>query len=94
MIFLCVSQCSPCLRVFIFYHMGIESTEMEEEYFSVFLRALRASVFYNSGEVSYSTFTRTPSECALNSGAYIHWMVVMPLEKSPVWEARSVYSKT
>ena len=29
------------------------------------------------------TFTLIPSECAVNSGAYMHCMVVTPLEKSP-----------
>jgi hypothetical protein len=29
------------------------------------------------------TLTRIPSECEVNSGAYMHCKVVMPLEKSP-----------
>jgi hypothetical protein len=42
----------------------------------------------------YSTFTLIPSEWLENSGAYIHWMVVMPLEKSPFCETRKGYSNT
>ena len=42
----------------------------------------------------YSTVTRIPSEWEVNSGAYMHWMVVMPLEKSPFWVANIVYSNT
>lgn len=40
------------------------------------------------------TFTRTPCEWLVNSGAYMHCMLVMPLEKSPLWAARSGYSNT
>ncbi len=46
------------------------------------------------GALYFPMVSRTPSECAANSGAYIHWMVVMPLEKSPLWAARSGYSNT
>lgn len=41
-----------------------------------------------------TTFTRTPSLCELNSGAYMHCAVVMPLLKSPLWVTRKVYSNT
>ncbi len=43
---------------------------------------------------SPSTFTRTPSLWLLNSGAYMHMAVVMPLLKSPACVTRSVYSNT
>ena len=39
-----------------------------------------------------STTTLTPSECEVNSGAYMLCMVVMPLENSPAWVAKRVYS--
>jgi hypothetical protein len=30
-------------------------------------------------DTDYLIFKRTPSLCAANSGAYMHWMVLMPL---------------
>lgn len=42
----------------------------------------------------YSTLTRTPSEWLENSGAYMHWSVVIPFEKSPRWLTTSGYSNT
>ena len=42
----------------------------------------------------YFTFTLTPSEWELNSGAYIHCIEVMPFEKSPVLVTLSEYSNT
>ena len=44
--------------------------------------------------IFYSTVTLIPSECALNSGAYRHWMDVIPLENSPFCVTFSGYSKT
>lgn len=43
---------------------------------------------------NYFTVMFTPCVCPANSGAYIDWMVVMPLEKAPSWATRSAYSKT
>ena len=42
----------------------------------------------------YSAFIRMPSLWAENSGAYMHWNVVMPFEKSPAWLTRRSYSNT
>lgn len=42
----------------------------------------------------YSTFTLMPSEWEVNSGAYIHWIVVIPFEKFPLWVTNMGYSKT
>ena len=39
------------------------------------------------------TFTRNPSLCDENSGAYMHIAVVTPLLKSPAWVTRRSYSK-
>jgi len=50
--------------------------------------------FISPGDISYSTFTLIPSEWEVNSGAYMHWMVVMPAEKSPLRLTLSGYSKT
>jgi len=33
--------------------------------------------------IHHSTFTVIPSECELNSGAYMHCRVVIPLENTP-----------
>jgi hypothetical protein len=57
------------------------------------LEGLR-KVLPRSPKMNHSTFTLIPSEWLANSGAYMHWMVVKPLEKSPFSETLSGYSKT
>ena len=42
----------------------------------------------------YLTTTLTPSEWLANSGAYIHCIVVIPFEKSPLCVTLSGYSNT
>ena len=42
----------------------------------------------------YFTSRRIPWECEENSGAYMHWMLLIPLLKSPFWATRTGYSKT
>ena len=34
------------------------------------------------------------SEWLLNSGAYMHWIVAMPVWYAPLWTTRMAYSKT
>jgi hypothetical protein len=42
----------------------------------------------------YSTTILTPSEWLANSGAYMHWMLVIPFEKVPLWVTFIGYSNT
>jgi hypothetical protein len=43
---------------------------------------------------AYSTMKETPSLCAPNSGAYMHCMLEIPLEKLPRWLTLRGYSNT
>ncbi len=54
----------------------------------------RSEIFHRSGVRCYSTFTRTPFEWLVNSGAYMHCIVVMPLLISPRCDTTSGYSNT
>ena len=54
----------------------------------------RAACPYTLDEVPYFTFTRNPSLCAENSGAYMHCIVAMPFEKSPALVTNIGYSNT
>lgn len=46
------------------------------------------------GKEYHSTLTTIPSLCAANSGAYMHCIDEMPLEKRPACETRRGYSNT
>ncbi len=48
----------------------------------------------NCQDHHYCTFTLTPSECVVNSGAYMHCSVATPQEKSPLWLTTNGYSNT
>src|SRR5690242_14445451 len=54
----------------------------------------RPFLHYRSGDPYFTTFTLIPSLCALNSGAYMHCAVLMPLENLPSCVTNSVYSNT
>ncbi len=59
-----------------------------------FVRPIRVIRVLNSCYQFYSTVTLIPSLCDVNSGAYIHCIVVMPLLKFPAWVTNIGYSKT
>ena len=54
---------------------GISNPSLSET-FALLSPTLIFTAFYN---VYFPTVTLVPSECEVNSGAYMHWMVVRPL---------------